>query len=90
MMDFETAKTLGHRRNLERYHWLLGSKLTELERQYILNRIAEETAELERLELRVRQSTRGEPDQIFMAPEPDTSTETLPPTQGTACSEASA
>jgi hypothetical protein len=53
MMDFETAKTSSHRRNLERYYWLLGTNLTELERQYILNRIAEETAELERLELRM-------------------------------------
>jgi hypothetical protein len=53
MMDFETAKTSSHKRNLERYYWLLGTNLTELERQYILNRIAEETAELERLELRM-------------------------------------
>jgi hypothetical protein len=88
-MDFETAKTLGHRRNLERYHRLLGTTLTELERQYILNRITEETAELERLELRVHQSTGGQPVHI-LAPEPDTTSEPLRTVQGTACSEASA
>jgi hypothetical protein len=89
-MDFETTKTLGHRRNLERYRRLLGTTLTELERQYITNRITEETAELERLELRADQSTRGEPDEIILAPELDTKPEPLPTVQGTACSEASA
>jgi hypothetical protein len=89
-MDFETAKTLGHRRNLERYHRLLGTTLTELERQYILNRVTEETAELERLELRAPQSTGGQPVQIILAPEPDTKSEPLRTIKGTACSEASA
>lgn len=89
-MDFETAKILGHRRNLERYHRLLGTTLTGLERQYILSRITEETAELERLELRAHQSTHGEPDQIILAPKPDTKSEPLAPVQGMACSEAGA
>jgi hypothetical protein len=78
-MDFETAKILGHRRNLERYHRLLGTTLTALERQYILSRITEETAELERLELRAHQSTHGEPDQIILAPKPDTKSESFGP-----------
>jgi hypothetical protein len=89
-MNFETAKALGHRRNLERYHRLLGTTLTELERQYILSRITEETAELEQLELRAHQSTGDQPVQIILAPEPDTTSEPLHTVQGTACSEASA
>jgi hypothetical protein len=55
MLDFQAAKILGHRRNLDRYHWLLSTELTEHERQYIQRRIAEERAELERLELSAEQ-----------------------------------
>lgn len=50
MIDFCTAKILGHRRNIQRYARLLASELTELERQYLHKRIAEEHAELERLQ----------------------------------------
>jgi hypothetical protein len=50
MVDFETAKALGHRRNLERYHSLLRTEPTAYERKYILQRIALETAELEAIE----------------------------------------
>ena len=49
MTDFRTAKILSHRRNLQRYARLLATELTELERQYLHRRIAEEQAELERL-----------------------------------------
>jgi hypothetical protein len=50
MIDFRTAKMLGHRRNIERYCSLLTTELTDLERQYLHKRIAEERAQLERLE----------------------------------------
>jgi hypothetical protein len=49
MIDFRTAKILGHRRNIQRYARLLAGELTDLERQYLHKRIAEEHAELERL-----------------------------------------
>jgi hypothetical protein len=49
MIDFHTAKMRGHRRNIERYCRLLATELTELERQYLHKRIAEEHAQLERL-----------------------------------------
>jgi hypothetical protein len=50
MVDFRTAQMRGHRRNIERYCRLLATELTELERQYLHKRIAEEQAQLERLE----------------------------------------
>jgi hypothetical protein len=50
MIDFRTAKILGHRRNIQRYARLLAGELTELERQYLHKRIAEEQAELEQLQ----------------------------------------
>jgi hypothetical protein len=49
MIDFHTAKMRGHRRNIERHCRLLATELTELERQYLHKRIAEEHAQLERL-----------------------------------------
>jgi hypothetical protein len=50
MTDFRRAKMLGHRQNIERYCRLLATELTDLERQYLHKRIAEEQAQLERLE----------------------------------------
>jgi hypothetical protein len=50
MIDFRTAKILGHRQNIERYCRLLATELTDLERQYLHKRIAEEQVHLERLE----------------------------------------
>ena len=49
MSDFRRAKMLGHRQNIERYCRLLATELTDLERQYLHKRIAEEHAQLERL-----------------------------------------
>jgi hypothetical protein len=40
----------GHRRNIERYCRLLATELTDLERQYLHKRIAEEYFQLQRLE----------------------------------------
>ena len=50
MIDVHTAKMRGHRQNIERYCRLLATELTDLERQYLHKRIAEEHAQLERLE----------------------------------------
>ena len=50
MTDFRTAKILSHQRNIKRYARLLATELTELERQYLHKRIAEEQAALERLQ----------------------------------------
>jgi len=50
MSDFRRAKMRGHRQNIERYCRLLATELTDLERQYLHKRIAEEQAQLERLE----------------------------------------
>jgi len=48
MTDLRSAKILSHRRNIQRYARLLATELTDLERQYLHKRIAEEQAELER------------------------------------------
>ena len=50
MIDFGTAKILSHWRNIQRCVTLLATELTELERQYLYKRIAEERAQLERLQ----------------------------------------
>jgi hypothetical protein len=52
MTDSITAKMLFHRRNIQRYGRLLATELTELERQYIHKRIAEEHGQLESLAVR--------------------------------------
>jgi hypothetical protein len=49
MIDFNTAQVRSHRRNIERYSRLLATELTDLERQYLHRRIAEEHAQLEQL-----------------------------------------
>jgi len=49
MIDFNTAQVRGHRRNIERYCRLLATELTDLEREYLHKRIAEEHAQLEQL-----------------------------------------
>ena len=48
MRDLRAAKILGHQRNIQRCCRLLATELTELERQYLHKRIAEERTELER------------------------------------------
>jgi hypothetical protein len=50
MIDFYATQVRGHRRNIERYCRLLATELTELERQYLHKRIAQEQAQLEQLE----------------------------------------
>jgi 5-bromo-4-chloroindolyl phosphate hydrolysis protein len=50
MIDFYATQVRGHRQNIERYCRLLATELTDLERQYLHKRIAEEHAQLERLQ----------------------------------------
>jgi 5-bromo-4-chloroindolyl phosphate hydrolysis protein len=50
MIDFYATQMRGHRRNIQRYCRLLATELTDLERQYLHKRIAEEHAQLEQLE----------------------------------------
>jgi hypothetical protein len=50
MIDLKIAQVRWHRQNIERYCRLLAIELTDLERQYLHKRIAEEHAELERLQ----------------------------------------
>ena len=49
MIDFNTAQVRSHRRNIEQYCRLLATELTDLERQYLHKRIAEEHAQLEQI-----------------------------------------
>jgi 5-bromo-4-chloroindolyl phosphate hydrolysis protein len=54
MIDFN-AQVRCHRQNIARYGRLLATELTELERQYLHKRIAEEHVQLQRLEKRQAQ-----------------------------------
>jgi len=49
MKDVIAARIRAHEGNLQRYCRLLATELTDTEREFIHNRIAEERAELERL-----------------------------------------
>jgi hypothetical protein len=49
----------GHRKNIERYSRLLATKLSFHERSYIHKRIAQEQAELERLQFQARRAAAG-------------------------------
>ena len=48
MRDLHTAMIISHQNNIRRYGRLLATNLTQLEREYLHKRIAEEQAELER------------------------------------------
>jgi 5-bromo-4-chloroindolyl phosphate hydrolysis protein len=59
MIDFN-AQVRRHRQNIQRYCRLLATELTDLERQYLHKRIAEEHAQLQRLE-------KSQPEQAVRA-----------------------
>ncbi len=44
MIDQNLARLRAHRNNIQRYRSLLGTKLSELERAYILRRLRDEEA----------------------------------------------
>jgi hypothetical protein len=54
-INMRAKKILGHRRNIQRYCRLLATDLTDLERQYLHKRIAEENAELDRLSMQMNE-----------------------------------
>ena len=58
--DYLNAKILSHRANLQRYAMLLATQLTELERKSLHKRIAEEHAEVVRVEL-LREAKAAKP-----------------------------
>lgn len=62
MIDFKTAQVRRHRQNIERYSRLLATELTDLERQYLHKRIAEEYAQLKRLEKAAFRATAWQDD----------------------------
>jgi len=47
--ELDTAMVSAHRRNIERYQWLLESALSVDERRYVERRVAEEQAALQRI-----------------------------------------
>jgi hypothetical protein len=49
MLDSELARIRAHRNNIHRYRRLLRTKLSELERQFIEKRLAEEQSSLDAL-----------------------------------------
>ena len=69
--DYLNAKILSHRANLQRYARLLATQLTELEREYLHKRIAEEHAEVARVEL-LREAKAAKPKRkkALTAPSP--------------------
>jgi len=62
MIDFKTAQVRRHQQNLERYCRLLATELTNLQRQYLHKRIAEEYAQLKRLEKAASRATAWQDD----------------------------
>jgi hypothetical protein len=49
MIDEKLARMRTHRNNIQRYSHLLQTRLTELEREFIQKRLAEEQSKLESL-----------------------------------------
>lgn len=47
MLEENLARLRAHRSNMHRYRWLLGTKLSEVERAYIARRLEEEKAAAE-------------------------------------------
>jgi hypothetical protein len=56
VLDVTTIQIVAHRQNIDRYKALLRSELTALERDFIRRRIAEEEAEVRRLNVGERRS----------------------------------
>ena len=49
MIDQRLARLRAHHRNIQRYHNLLQTSLTELEREFVERRLTEEQSNLEKL-----------------------------------------
>lgn len=50
MTDVDNLRIAAHRRNLMRYRRILATPLTDIEHDYVRRRMAEERAQLDRLE----------------------------------------
>ena len=50
MTDLSSIRIKAHQANIDRYRKLLAGRLTRVEREYVMRRIAEERAEIRRLE----------------------------------------
>ena len=48
--DLRCIRIKAHRTNIDRYRKLLADRLTRVEREYVMRRIAEERAEIQRFE----------------------------------------
>jgi chromosome segregation ATPase len=59
MIDQQLARLRTHRNNIRRYHTLLQTNLTELERQFVQRRLTEEQSNLERLATSLPHDLRG-------------------------------
>lgn len=57
MIDDQLARMQTHRNNIYRYRHLLQTRLTELERDFIERRLAEEHSSLERLAVLLHPAT---------------------------------
>ena len=79
MTDLRTAKIKSHQRNIQRYERLLATSLSDLERQYLHKRIADEQAELERWTLSPHPQREEEPSGVVAAQIPTAGT---PPIKG--------
>jgi 5-bromo-4-chloroindolyl phosphate hydrolysis protein len=60
MIDLKMAQVRHHRQNIARYCRLLATELTDLERQYLHKRIAEEYAQLKQLEKAATQANASQ------------------------------
>jgi hypothetical protein len=73
--DLRAAKIYCHRRNIERYSRLLATDITELEREYLHKRIAEERTELERWNMQpvkpVQHQSEDAPAVVVARPAPN-------------------
>jgi hypothetical protein len=59
MIDQQLARLRTHRSNIQRYRNLLKTSLTELERQFVQKRLAEEQSNLESLATSLPDDFRG-------------------------------
>ncbi|MCK1277671.1 MULTISPECIES: hypothetical protein [unclassified Bradyrhizobium] len=73
MLDEDLARIRAHRNNIHRYRRLLRTKLSELERQFIERRLAEEQIALDALAAETFPVTftlpNGQPDPAMMGAE---------------------
>lgn len=68
MIDENLARLRAHRNNITRYRSLLGTRLSDIERQFITRRLSEEMAALQRL---------TQPDPLIYVSEPSAGTSTI-------------